>query len=245
VLPHLRLDDLLAELQARMQAVMEARDQMRGLLAAVVAIGSGLDLESTLRRIVRTAVGLVDATYGALGLIGDGKPLAKFIPVGLTSEEIGQIQHWPEGRGLLRLLIDDPRPRRLADISAHPEPSGFPEGHPPMRSFLGVPVRVRDVVFGNLYLTGKRGGDAERLSLYEDRDPDRPGPARPGHPAAVRDRHVAGGNGADGDPPGGRQPDWQCRGRDGRDDQGHPRHHLRAADPRPWPRNGGPARPGS
>jgi signal transduction histidine kinase len=158
VLPHLRLDDLLAELQARMQAVMEARDQMRGLLAAVVAIGSGLDLESTLRRIVQTAVGLVDATYGALGVIGDDKRLAEFIPVGLTSEEIGQIHHWPEGRGLLRLLIDDPRPRRLADISAHPQSSGFPEGHPPMRSFLGVPVRVRDEVFGNLYLTGKRGG---------------------------------------------------------------------------------------
>jgi signal transduction histidine kinase len=158
VLPHLRLDDLLAELAARMQAVMEARDQMRGLLAAVVAIGSGLDLESTLRRIVETAVGLVDATYGALGVIGDDKRLAEFIPVGLTSEEISQIHHWPEGRGVLGLLIDDPRPLRLADISAHPASSGFPEGHPPMRSFLGVPVRVRDEVFGNLYLTGKRGG---------------------------------------------------------------------------------------
>jgi len=100
----------------------------------------------------------VDATYGALGVIGDGKRLAEFIPVGLTSEEISQIHHWPEGRGLLGLLIDDPRPLRLADISAHPASSGFPDGHPPMRSFLGVPVRVRDEVFGNLYLTGKRGG---------------------------------------------------------------------------------------
>ncbi len=158
VLPHLRLDDLLAELQARMQAVMEARDQMGGLLAAVVAIGSGLDLESTLRRIVETAVVLVDATYGALGVIGDGKRVAEFITVGLTSEEISQIHHWPEGRGLLGLLIDDPRPLRLADIADHRESSGFPEGHPPMRSFLGVPMRVRDEVFGNLYLTGKRGG---------------------------------------------------------------------------------------
>jgi len=158
VLPHLRLDDLLAELQARLQAVIAARDLMRGLLEAVVAIGSGLDLESTLRRIVETAVVLVDATYGALGVIGDGKRLAEFIPVGLTSEEISQIHHWPEGRGLLGLLIDDPRPRRLADIAAHPASSGFPAGHPPMGSFLGVPVRVRDEVFGNLYLTGKRGG---------------------------------------------------------------------------------------
>jgi signal transduction histidine kinase len=158
LLPQLRLDELLAELQARLQAVLATRDRMRGLLEAVVAIGSGLDLESTLRRIVETAVGLVDATYGALGVIGEGKRLAEFIPVGVTQEEISKIHHWPEGRGLLGLLIDDPRPLRLANMAAHPASSGFPEGHPPMRSFLGVPVRVRDEVFGNLYLTNKRGG---------------------------------------------------------------------------------------
>jgi signal transduction histidine kinase len=158
LLPHLQLDELLSELQARLQVVLGTRDRMRGLLEAVVAIGSGLDLESTLRRIVETAVGLVDATYGALGVIGEGKRLAEFIPVGLTEDEIGRIHHWPEGRGLLGLLIDDPRPLRLADISQHPASSGFPDGHPPMHSFLGVPVRVRDEVFGNLYLTGKRGG---------------------------------------------------------------------------------------
>jgi len=158
LVPQLRLDELLAELQGRLQAVLATRDQMRGLLEAVVAIGSGLDLESMLRRIVETAVGLVDATYGALGVIGEGKRLAEFIPVGLTQDEIAKIHHWPEGRGLLGLLIDDPRPLRLADIAAHPASSGFPDGHPPMRSFLGVPVRVRDEVFGNLYLTDKRGG---------------------------------------------------------------------------------------
>lgn len=158
MLPHLRLDELLAELQARLQAVLTARDRLHGLLEAVVAIGSGLDLESTLGRIVQTAVGLVDATYGALGVIGDDKKLAEFIPVGLSEDEIARIHHWPEGRGLLGLLINDPHPLRLADIAAHPESSGFPEGHPPMRSFLGVPVRVRDEVFGNLYLTNKRGG---------------------------------------------------------------------------------------
>jgi two-component system, NarL family, sensor histidine kinase DevS len=162
LLPQLRLDELLAELQARLQAVLSARDRMRGLLEAVVAMSSGLDLESTLRRIVETAVRLVDATYGALGVIGDsdegGKRLAEFIPVGLTEQQISQIDHWPEGRGLLGLLIEDSRPLRLADIAAHPASSGFPEGHPPMRSFLGVPVRVREEVFGNLYLTNKRGG---------------------------------------------------------------------------------------
>ena len=158
LLPQLRLDELLAELQGRLQVVLDTRDRMRGLLEAVVAISSGLDLESTLRRIVETAVELVDATYGALGVIGDDKRLAEFIPVGLDEREIGEIDHWPEGRGLLGLLIQHPRPLRLADIAAHPQSSGFPAGHPPMRSFLGVPVRVRDEVFGNLYLTNKRGG---------------------------------------------------------------------------------------
>jgi GAF domain-containing protein len=160
LLPQLRLDELLAGLQGRLQAVLATRDAMRGLLEAVVAISTGLDLESTLRRIVQTAVQLVDATYGALGVIGEDKRLAEFIPVGLSAEEIGRIHHWPEGRGLLGLLIDDPRPLRLADIAAHPASSGFPAGHPPMRGFLGVPVRVRDEVFGNLYLTNKRGGGA-------------------------------------------------------------------------------------
>ena len=156
--PQLRLDQLLTELQGRLQAVIGARDQMRGLLEAVVAISSGLDLESTLRRIVETAVRLVDATYGALGVIGDDQQLAEFIPVGLSEAEICQIHHWPEGHGLLGLLIKSPQALRLASIASHAESSGFPAGHPPMDSFLGVPVRVRDEVFGNLYLTNKRGG---------------------------------------------------------------------------------------
>ena len=161
MLPHQQLDELLAELQSRLQAVLATRDRMRGLLEAVIAIGSALDLESTLGRIVEAAVQLVDAKYGALGVIGEGdegKRLIEFIPVGLTRDEVARIHHWPEGRGLLGLLIDDPRPLRLADIAAHPRSSGFPDGHPPMRGFLGVPVRVRDEVFGNLYLTDKRGG---------------------------------------------------------------------------------------
>jgi signal transduction histidine kinase len=156
--PQLQLDELLAELQSRLQAVLATRDRMHGLLQAVVTIGSGLDLETTLRRIVEAAVGLVDATYGALGMISEGQRLVEFIPVGLEEADIGKIDHWPEGRGLLGLLIHDPRPQRLADISQHPESSGFPQGHPPMGSFLGVPVRVRDTVVGNLYLTEKRDG---------------------------------------------------------------------------------------
>jgi signal transduction histidine kinase len=158
LLPQLRLDDLLSELQARLEAVLGTRDRMHALLEAVVAVGSGLELEAMLRRIVEAAVDLVDARYGALGVIGEDQRLVEFIPVGLDAEEISGIHHWPEGRGLLGLLIREPRPLRLADIGAHQESSGFPAGHPAMRSFVGVPVRVRDRVFGNLYLTEKRGG---------------------------------------------------------------------------------------
>lgn len=158
LLPQLRLDELLAELQTHLGTVLTTRDRMRRLLEAVLTIGSDLELETMLRRIVEAAVDLVDARYGALGIVGEDNTLVEFIPVGLLSSEISEIDHWPEGRGLLGLLIDDPRPLRLTDISTHQESSGFPEGHPAMRSFVGVPVRVRDQVFGNLYLTEKRGG---------------------------------------------------------------------------------------
>ncbi len=158
LMPQLRLDELLAEVQVRLQALVETRDRMHGLLEAVVAISSGLELGAMLRRIVEAAVELADAEYGALGVIGADQQLTEFIPVGLTGSEIRRIHHWPEGRGLLGLLIKEPRPLRLADIGMHAESSGFPDGHPAMRTFLGVPVRVRDRVFGNLYLTEKRGG---------------------------------------------------------------------------------------
>jgi signal transduction histidine kinase len=158
LVPQLRLDDLLAELQVRLAAVVKTRDRMHGLLEAVVAVGSNLDLEVMLRQIVEAAVGLVDARYGALGVIGEGGRLAEFIPVGLDEREIAGIHHWPEGRGLLGELIGNPQPLRLADMSTHPRSFGFPDGHPAMKSFLGVPVRVRDEVYGNLYLTEKRDG---------------------------------------------------------------------------------------
>jgi signal transduction histidine kinase len=158
LLPHLRLDDLLAELQVRLQAVLATRDRAHALLEAVVAVGSNLDLEIVLRRIVEAAIGLVNARYGALGVVGEAGSLIEFIPVGLDEAEIARIHHWPEGRGLLGELISSPRPLRLPDISADPRSSGFPAGHPPMRSFLGVPVRIRGEVYGNLYLTEKENG---------------------------------------------------------------------------------------
>jgi signal transduction histidine kinase len=158
LLPNLRLDELLAELQARLQAVLTTRDRVNALFDAVVAVGTNLDIEVVLRGIVESAVRLVDARYGAMGVIGDGGRLAEFIPVGLTEDEIGQIHHWPEGRGLLGALITDPKPLRIADLGKHELSAGFPAGHPPMTSFLGVPIRIRDEVYGNLYLTEKRDG---------------------------------------------------------------------------------------
>jgi signal transduction histidine kinase len=158
LLPQLRLDELLEELQVRLSAAVKTRDRVHSLLEAVVAVGSNLDLEVVLRQIVEAAVTLVDARYGALGVIGEGGRLAEFIPVGLDEEQIAKIHHWPEGRGLLGELITNPEPLRLADMSTHPRSYGFPKGHPPMRTFLGAPVRIRDEIFGNLYLTEKRDG---------------------------------------------------------------------------------------
>jgi signal transduction histidine kinase len=158
LMPNMRLDELLSELQVRLNAVLATRDRVHALLEAVVSVGSDLDLETVLRTIVETATKLVDASFGALGVVGQEQTLVQFIPVGLSDEEIAAIEHWPHGLGLLGLLIKDARPLRLGRISDHPESYGFPPGHPPMGTFLGVPIRVRDEVFGNLYLTEKRGG---------------------------------------------------------------------------------------
>ncbi|WP_304609534.1 GAF domain-containing protein [Planomonospora sp. ID67723] len=154
----MRLDELLSELQTRLSAVLATRDRVHALMEAVVSVGSDLDLETVLRRIVETATTLVEASYGALGVVGEDHTLMQFVPVGLSEEEIAAIEHWPHGLGLLGLLIKEPQTLRLARISDHPESYGFPPGHPPMGSFLGVPVRVREEIFGNLYLTEKRGG---------------------------------------------------------------------------------------
>jgi signal transduction histidine kinase len=134
---------------------------LRQLLDAVLAVGSELDLESVLTRIVESAVDLVDARYGALGVLDDaGTGLGQFITVGVDDRTRAAIGPPPKGLGILGLLIADARPLRLANIAEHPASAGFPPNHPPMRSFLGVPIRVGDRMFGNLYLTDKTTGDA-------------------------------------------------------------------------------------
>ncbi len=157
--PRMRLDELLDELQVRIDAVRGTRDRVHSLLEAVMSVGRELDLAQVLRRIVEAAALLVDADYGALGVIGpDGRTLSQFLTVGLTEKEIAEIGPLPAGHGLLGEVIHHPEPLRLTDLGAHSSSYGFPAHHPPMRTFLGVPIRVRDEVFGNLYLTDKRGG---------------------------------------------------------------------------------------
>lgn len=158
-LPQLRLDELLEELQARLDAARGTRDRVHSLLEAVLSVGRELDLEQALHSIVEAAAVLVDAEYAALGVIGpDGRRLSAFHTVGVSEEQIAAIGPYPEGHGILGELIRHPKPLRLAKISEHPASYGFPPNHPSMNTFLGVPIRVRDQVFGNLYLTEKRGG---------------------------------------------------------------------------------------
>ena len=157
-LSQLRLRELLIEVQDRVEQIVQGRDRLDGLVEAMLVVTSGLELDETLRTIVHTAIDLVDARYGALGVRGHENELVEFIYEGIDEEMREQIGHLPEGRGVLGVLIDDPKPIRLDNISHHASSVGFPPNHPPMRTFLGVPVRIRDEVFGNLYLTEKAGG---------------------------------------------------------------------------------------
>lgn len=133
--------------------------QLRRLLEAVMSLGSDLELEVVLRHLVETAVELIDAEYGALGVLNPERTqLSDFITVGIDDAGIAAIGELPKGHGILGLLIVDPRPLRLPDLHAHPDSFGFPPNHPPMTSFLGVPVLVGGKAYGNLYLTDKRNG---------------------------------------------------------------------------------------
>lgn len=133
-----------------------------GLIDAMLAVTSGLDLERTLQTIVHTAMKLVDARYGALGVRAPepARTLERFLYEGIDDAARQRIGPLPQGHGVLGLLFETTKPVRIEDLSRHPASVGFPPHHPPMRTFLGVPVRTRDVVFGNLYLTEKAGGRA-------------------------------------------------------------------------------------
>lgn len=157
-LSQLRLRELLVEVQERIEQIVESRDRLDGLVEAMLAVTSGLDLDATLRSIVQTATNLVDAQYGALEVHDQAKHVLQFVYQGVDDETVRRIGHFPRGLGVVGLLIDDPKPLRLDDVSAHPASVGFPPHHPPMRTFLGVPIRIREQVLGNLYLTEKANG---------------------------------------------------------------------------------------
>ncbi|RFU20437.1 GAF domain-containing sensor histidine kinase [Geodermatophilus marinus] len=155
----MRLTELLEEVQERLATVARSQTRVQHLLDAFLSVSTGLDLESTLRRIVEAAVDLVDARFGALGVLSPGGGLAAFIHVGIDDELAARMGSLPEGKGVLGLLITEPYPLRIRDLAQHPSSVGFPPHHPEMHSFLGVPVLVRGEVFGNVYITEKRHGE--------------------------------------------------------------------------------------
>lgn len=163
-LSQLRLRELLAEVQDRVEQIVASGDRLDGLIEAMLVVTSGLELDATLRSIVHTATHLVDAQYGALEVHDQSKRVLQFVYEGIDEDTFRSIGQLPQGRGVVGLLIDDPKPLRLDDIANHPASVGFPANHPPMRTFLGVPIRIRDTVFGNLYLTEK----ANRQPFTED-----------------------------------------------------------------------------
>ena len=163
----LQLDELIEQLVERARDVQHSQGRLRGLLAAIETINEDPSLDAVLRNVVQAARTLGRARYGALGVIGPRDGLEQFVHVGMTSDDVANIGHLPAGRGLLGAVIHDPRAIRLDHIDADARSIGFPQGHPSMDSFLGVPVRVHGEVYGNLYLTdatdGRFTGEDEAL----------------------------------------------------------------------------------
>jgi len=141
-------------------ATARETDRLRALVETGIAINSELSLDGVLERIVEAAARVTSAQYAALGVIDPGgSGLQRFVTYGMPPEVEAQIGDPPHGRGILGVLIHDAKPLRLHDLSEDPRSVGFPPGHPPMHSFLGVPIVLRGVAYGNLYLTEKTGGD--------------------------------------------------------------------------------------
>ena len=158
--PQLEFEAMLAQLVERADDMMSSQRRLRDLFRVGQVLSSSLDLPTVLRQIVETGAELIGARYAAMGVIGEeGRRLEQFIHVGMDTETADKIGHLPEGKGLLGVLIDDPQPVRLPRIGDDARSSGFPAHHPPMESFIGVPVRVRDKVYGNLYLTDSINGE--------------------------------------------------------------------------------------
>jgi len=169
-MPRLELDQLQVQLMDRADDVLATQGRLRGLLRANALVAGELSLPVVLRQIVAAARDLLDARYAALGVLGRDGELEQFVHAGMDDELVASVGVLPRGRGILGLLISEPVPIRLADLSAHPASAGFPPGHPPMTGFLGVPVHIGEQIVGNLYLTEhSRGGeftaDDEELAI--------------------------------------------------------------------------------
>src|SRR5262245_43862259 len=134
-------------------------ERASALLQAGLTLSSELELDAVLQRIIELATELTGARYGALGVLGPDRRIAEFVTTGLDPHVRAGIGDLPLGRGILGVLIEEARTLRVPDITQDPRAFGFPPNHPPMRSFLGAPVMARGRVFGNIYLTEKRGGD--------------------------------------------------------------------------------------
>ena len=157
--PSLEFEKTLGQLVDHAERMMRSQSRLRDLIRVNNDLTSNLDLETLLRKIVEIGTELIHAEFGAMGVVGADQSMAQFITVGMDEDIIERIGPLPEGKGLLGALIADPSPVRLPLIADDPRSSGFPEHHPPMKSFLGVPIRVRDEIYGNLYLTDSRNGE--------------------------------------------------------------------------------------
>ena len=168
--PRLELDQLLVQLMDRADDVLATQGRLRGLLRANALVAGELSLPVVLRQILAAARDLLGARYAALGVLGRDGELEQFVHAGMDDELVARVGDLPRGRGILGLLISEPVPIRLADLSAHPTSAGFPPGHPAMTAFLGVPVRIGEEIFGNLYLAKHSRGseftaDDEELAI--------------------------------------------------------------------------------
>src|SRR5919197_4890534 len=143
-----------------MESGMAQQDRVRALVDAGIAISSELSLDAVLQKLIRTAAELTGARYAALGVIDrSGQELERFLTHGIDQETHAAIGELPRGGGILGVLIREATPLKLHQIGDDPRSVGFPPNHPPMTTFLGVPVLLRGVAYGNLYLTEKEGAD--------------------------------------------------------------------------------------
>jgi GAF domain-containing protein len=149
---------LVGKMHEQLDELLKSRDQMEQLLRVIVDIGADLDLDSTLRRIVLAARKLTSAPYSAVAVRDPEGTLVAFVHKGIDDDTVQRIGHLPAGEGLLSLAVLDTPVLRLDDLATHPAAVGFPEHHPPMQAFLGVPITIRGTVFGNLYLTHDEPG---------------------------------------------------------------------------------------